>query len=375
MVGRRAKAASRAIVRRTREFRPSRSQGIAVRGAAAGRRSPGSVRSALRIVVSYFMAESSVWAFPDALQPQPDEIAFDVDLLSTSVVRVRAEVPDDAFTAPVLGTEREGNGIVVRDDGLVVTIGYLVTEASTTWIATRRGEVIPAHPLVYDYASGFGLVHPLGRLDAKPMAIGDPAAVGAGDDVFVIGFGGRRHALKARVFAKREFAGYWEYVLDEAFFTTPAHPEWSGAALVDARGGLIGVGSLFVQEQRGNEAMQGNMFVPIDLLAPLLEREGSGAPPPRPWLGMYTGETADGLVVNGVAVNAPADTAGIEPGDIVVGVGGEAVHGLADLFRRIWRSGPAGCEVALTLLRKGTRLEISVRSASRDDFLKKPTLQ
>jgi S1-C subfamily serine protease len=167
------------------------------------------------------MSESSAWAFPDALQPQPGDVAFDVEALSASVVRVRAAIPDDAFTAPVLGTEREGNGIVIRDDGLVLTIGYLITEAATTWLTTRRGEVVPAHPIVYDYASGFGLLHPLGRLDAPPMAIGDPARVGAGDEVCVIGYGGRRHALKAKVFAKREFAGYWEYVLDEAFFTTP----------------------------------------------------------------------------------------------------------------------------------------------------------
>ncbi|HEV8501357.1 MAG TPA: S1C family serine protease [Casimicrobiaceae bacterium] len=324
------------------------------------------------------MAESSAWAFPDALQPQPGDVAFDVEAVAASVVRVRAAIPDDAFTAPVLGTEREGNGVVIRDDGLVLTIGYLVAEAATTWLTTRRGDVVPAHPLIYDYASGFGLVHPLGHLEAPPIVLGQPARVGVGDDVCVIGFGGRRHALKARIFAKREFAGYWEYVLDEAFFTTPAHPEWSGAALVDSKGHLIGVGSLFVQEQQDDEPMQGNMFVPIDLLDPLLEGlRGGGQSPrkPRPWLGMYTGDANEGLVVNGVAVNAPADAAGIEPGDVVVGVGGEPVHGLADLFRRIWRTGPAGCDIALTLLRKGTRLEVNVHSASREEFLKKPTLQ
>ncbi|MEP7063727.1 MAG: S1C family serine protease [Betaproteobacteria bacterium] len=323
------------------------------------------------------MTESSSWAFPASLQPQADEVAFDAERVSASIVRLRAEVPEDAFTAPMLGTERQGNGIVIGDDGLVLTIGYLITEASATWLTTSRGDVTPAHPLLYDYASGFGLVQPLGELAAPAITIGDPARVDSGDDVYVIGFGGRTHALKARVFAKREFAGYWEYVLDQAFFTTPAHPEWSGAALIDAYGRLIGVGSLFVQEQQEEEAMQGNMFVPIDLLPPLLEQlraRGGAARTPRPWLGMYTSDASDGLVVNGVAINAPADLAGIEPGDIVVGIGGEAVHGLADLFRRIWRTGPAGTEIPLTLLRKGTRVEVSVRSASRDQFLKKPSM-
>ena len=323
------------------------------------------------------MTEPSTWAFPEALQPQTDDVAFDADRVSASIVRLRAEVPDDAFTAPMLGTERHGNSIVVRDDGLVLTIGYLITEATATWLTTGDGIVVPAHPLVYDYASGFGLVQPLGTLNAPAITVGDPARVDAGDDVYVIGFGGRTHALKARVFAKREFAGYWEYVLDQAFFTTPAHPEWSGAALVDAQGRLIGVGSLFVQEQQSEEATQGNMFVPIDLLQPLLDalHDRGGKPRAvRPWLGMYTADANDGLVVNGVAINAPADLAGIEPGDIVIGIGGEPVHGLADLFRRIWRTGPAGSEIALTLLRKGTRVEVKVRSGSRDAFLKKPSM-
>lgn len=323
------------------------------------------------------MAETSAWAFPDAFQPQAADVEFDIEQVVSSVVRLRAEVPEDAFTASILGTERNGNGVVIRADGLVLTIGYLVTEAQTIWLTTLRGVVVPGYALMYDYASGFGLVQPLGALGAPPLAMGSAAEVDEGDEIYVVGFGGRPHALKARVFAKREFAGYWEYLLDEALFTTPAHPEWSGAALVDRRGRLIGIGSLFVQEQQDNDAVQGNMFVPTDLVAPLLADLSGGiaARVARPWLGVYTADAPEGLVVNGVAREAPADQAGVKPGDVLVEVGGERISGLADLFRKVWSVGPAGSAIGLTLLRNGARIEVQVQSADRDHFLKKPLLQ
>ncbi|MBS0320605.1 MAG: serine protease [Proteobacteria bacterium] len=323
------------------------------------------------------MTETSGWAFPDAYQPQADDVAFDIDRVTSSVVRLKAEVPDDAFTAPMLGTERAGNGIVIGDTGLVLTIGYLVTEAQSIWLTTEKGGVVPAYPLLYDFASGFGLVQAMAPLGLPALPLGSAVDVDAGDEIVVVGFGGRPHALKAQLFAKREFAGYWEYVLDEALFTTPAHPEWSGAALVDRRGRLVGVGSLFVQEQHDDEAVQGNMFVPIDLVSPLLAdvAAGGSARPARPWLGLYAADETEGLVVNGIARAAPADRAGVKPGDVVVAVGGVPVQGLAELFRSVWRTGPAGAPVDLTLMRDGKRVDVQVQSADRASFLKKPSLQ
>jgi S1-C subfamily serine protease len=323
------------------------------------------------------MAESSAWAFPDAFQPQPDEVEFDIEKVVSSVVRLRAEVPEDAFTASILGTERNGNGVVIRADGLVLTIGYLITEAQSCWLTTMRGVVVPGYPVLYDYASGFGLVLPLGPLGVPPLPIASSASVAAGDEIYIVGFGGRPHALKARVFAKREFAGYWEYLLDEALFTTPAHPEWSGAAMVDRQGRLIGIGSLFIQEQQDDDAVQGNMFVPSDLVHPLLDELAGGVAVrvARPWLGVYTADAPEGLIVNGVARRAPADRAGVKPGDVLVAVAGEPVSGLADLFRKVWSVGPAGSAIDLTLLRNGARVQVQVQSADRDSFLKKPLLQ
>jgi len=321
--------------------------------------------------------ESQNWAFPDELQPRPEEFGFDLDRALAAMVLVRTEIPEQAFTAGILGTERLGNGVVIRDDGLVLTIGYLITEASSIWLTTHSGAAVAATPLAYDQATGFGLVQPLGKLDANVLARGSSRQCAVGDDVVVAGHGGRAHALKAKLLAKREFAGYWEYLLDEALFTAPAHPQWGGAALISGEGRLLGIGSLLVQEKITDEADQGNMMVPIDLLEPILDdllTTGCSRRPPRPWLGIYTTELSGQVVVAGVADGGPAERAGLQTGDVLLEVDGARVAGLADLFRRIWRLGVAGVEVPLTIAREGKGLHVAVHSIDRADLLWKPHL-
>jgi S1-C subfamily serine protease len=250
------------------------------------------------------MPEEETWSFPEAVQPAADELEFDLPRALDAMVSLRANVPDDAFTAGILGTERSGYGAVIHPGGLVVTIGYLITEAESIWLTTNRGDVVEGWPILYDQRTGFGLIQPLGPLDATSLERGSVANVEVDDLVTVIGHGGRAHAIRTRIIEKREFAGYWEYVLDEALFTSPAHPQWSGAALLDAKGRLIGIGSLLVQAEADGEETHANMFVPIDLLDPLLDRLANpsrGVEPPRPWLGMYTQEADGNLVVVGTA--------------------------------------------------------------------------
>jgi S1-C subfamily serine protease len=323
------------------------------------------------------MADLSNWAFPPEMQPNPEQARFDLDAALDSMVLLRAEVPEDAFTAGILGTERIGNGVVIRDDGLVLTIGYLITEATTIWLNTNKGAAVAGHALAYDQPTGFGLVQPLGKLGVQALARGTATSCRVGDDVVVAGHGGRKHALRAKLIAKREFAGYWEYVLDEALFTAPAHPHWSGAALIGGDGRLLGVGSLMVQEESAGRTVQGNMIVPIDLLEPILEdmlKHSRAKRPARPWLGLYATEVKGHVVVSGLAGGGPAERSGVQAGDIVMEVSGERIGGLADLFRRIWSIGPAGVEVPLTLVREGAVSRIQVRSADRQDLLKKPAL-
>jgi S1-C subfamily serine protease len=309
------------------------------------------------------MAEQKDWAFPAEMRPRPEDWRFDLDRALDAIVLLRAEIPEDAFTASILGTERAGNGVVIGESGLVLTIGYLITEASVIWLTTNKGTVAGGTVLAYDQATGFGLVQPLGKLGVKPIERGSAASIRVGENVVVAGHGGRAHALKATVFAKREFAGYWEYVLDEALF--------------GADGKLAAIGSLLVQEKIDAGTIQGNMLVPIDLLAPILDdmvKAGRVQRPPRPWLGLYTTEAGARLVVAGLAPGGPAERAGARVGDAVIEVAGAKPKSLADLWRKIWDLGPSGAIVPLKLSRNGKVTEVRITSADRADFLKKPHL-
>lgn len=324
------------------------------------------------------MSDSTHWSFPPQMQPAPAELDFDLSPALGAVVRLSSRIPEDGYTAQLLGTERTGNGVVIRDDGLILTIGYLITEAEAVWITTNDGRVVAGHSLAFDFPTGMGLVLPLAPLGLAPLPFGTSSSVAVGDEVYVIGHGGRAHSLKAEIFARREFAGYWEYLLDVALFTSPPHPEWSGASLLDRDGRLIGIGSLFVQEADGKDIRKGNMFVPVDVLVPILDdlaRTGRSGRPSRPWLGLYASEDNHKIVVGGVAEGGPAQRAGVKQGDQIVEVAGTRVATLAELYRGVWNLGPSGTVIPMTVTRRGTSVPVKVKSADRGDFLKKPSLQ
>lgn len=322
------------------------------------------------------MADDVDWSFPEALQPVREGLGFDLEHAMDAVVAIRARVPDDAFTAGTLGTDRGGSGVVIDTAGVVLTIGYLITEATEVWITTRSGTVVPGYALAYDQPSGFGLVRALGALAAPAIERGRAGGRGEGERVYMLGHGGRRHALKARIRSRREFAGYWEYLLEEAIFTGPAHPEWSGAALLDDAGKLIGIGSLLTEEQ-GDDAAQANLSVPIDLLEPILDSllaTGASGLSPRPWLGLYAGQSDGRLVVGGVVSGGPAERAGVRPGDLILDVAGQRVAALAAFLRAVWALGQAGVAVPITLARDGDLLRVKVASIDRNQLLRRPAL-
>jgi len=296
----------------------------------------------------------------------------------SAVVRVKMKAIAGARSNSSLGSTRDGTGVVIDDKGHIVTIGYIVIEAESIEVTTQDGRTLPATLVGYDHATGFGLLRATVPLKVKPMPLGDPAQLEVRDPVMILPAGGREAATFAYVVSRRGFAGSWEYMLDSAIFTSPPTLQWAGAALVDRDGKLVGVGSLLVRDTvEPGSPLPGNMFVPVDILKPILSdliARGRRAGAARPWLGLATEAAQGRLFVTRVSPDSPADRAGIRTGDILLGVGAEAVKTHEELYRKLWSMGPAGVDVPLRVLQGADMRDLKVRSIDRFEYFKeKPT--
>jgi S1-C subfamily serine protease len=322
------------------------------------------------------MAAVTEWKVPASAQPRAEDYGYDLERTLQSMVGLHSLIPNDAFTAQTLGTERAGNGVVIGD-GLVLTVGYLITEAETIWLHLHDGRVAPATALAVDQETGFGLVQALATLDVAALPIGSAAKAQVGDRVVLGGAGGRTRSVASQIAAKQEFAGYWEYLLDEAIFTSPSHPNWGGTGLLNAAGELIGIGSLQLEREQNGKSENLNMVIPIDLLAPIrdeLTKFGRTTRPVRPWLGLYSTEVEDKVIVVGIAGKGPAARAEIKTGDVILEVKGENISTLSQFYKKVWALGSSGVEVPLTLYRDGDTFPVRVNSSDRAKFLKAPKL-
>jgi S1-C subfamily serine protease len=310
---------------------------------------------------------------PTATEPATRALSDAVKAVLPAVVTVKSTVPREARSARNLGTEREGHGVVIDDDGLVLTVGYLVLEANRVEIVENSGRRASAMVVAYDNDSGFALVRTAIPLKVKPVAFGDSDVLKQRDSIVIAGAGGEDKVLRGLVADRRRFAGYWEYLLDNAIFTVPPYHNWGGAALLDDQGALMGIGSLQVPDAyRGGRSFPGNMFIPINRLKPIYETMKAGRRPEgsKPWIGITTHEARGRLVIANVQPGSPAESAGLRRGDIVRSVGGTEVDSLAEFYSNLWKAGPSGTTITLGIDRGGERVDVAVRSGDRYKYLR-----
>jgi S1-C subfamily serine protease len=320
-----------------------------------------------RVILPFILTFLITCYAPTFAQQTPEDIL-------KAIVKIRATIPKDAFTAGILGTEREGNGVFIDEDGHILTIGYLILEAETIQVIGAESQPVDATFVAYDFKTGFGILRASLPPPMKPMKLGESSALKQGDPILVAGSGGSEAVQGALVVSRKEFAGYWEYLVENAIYTNPPYPNYGGAALIDRDGRLLGIGSIYTQVMIPKVGlMPCNMSIPVDLLKPILNdliRSGRSSEPSQPWLGLHADEVHGRIFVLRVTPEGPAEKAGIKTGDIILAVNQNAVRGLADFFRKVWALGQAGVDVPLSILQETKIREIRVKSGDRYQFLK-----
>ncbi len=289
-----------------------------------------------------------------------------------AIVEIKISVPENARTAERFGTNRVASGVVIDEIGHILTIGFQTIEAEKVEIVGKDQKRVKATVVAYDRNTGLGLLRADSPLQVTPMPLGSSIEVKKGDPVLAVSYGTGNTVQGVVVVARKEFAGPWEYLLDNAIFTAPPIDRFSGAALINRDGHLIGIGYLYSQITIEDKAVvPTNMFVPVEVLKPILsdlKLSGRSKIPPHPWLGVRTQELHGHLIVERVTPESPSEKAGIKTGDIILGVNNQDVHGMADFYKKVWALGKAGVDVPLRILQGIEIREIVVHSIDRSQY-------
>ncbi len=298
----------------------------------------------------------------------------------TAVVGVQVTAAEGARSAQTLGKQRSGSGVVIAADGLVLTIGYLILEADDIQITTADKKAVPARVVAYDLATGFGLIRPVVPLRGiAPVVLGGTTDIKTGE-ALMAGTGASSEddadVNMTQLVSKRAFSGYWEYHIESALFTSPPMQNHSGAPLFNQKGELLGIGSLFVMDAMGqNVRLPGNMFVPIDLLKPIMNemlQTGSSKLSTRPWLGLTSAEQGGRVQILRVNQDGPAQAAGLQPGDVILAVDDTKVANLESFYKKIWDRATPEAEIKLTVLQGADLKTIMLKPVDRMSTMVKP---
>ena len=296
--------------------------------------------------------------------------------LRESVVAVRSRAVEDARSNTTLGRERLGSGVVIDEQGHILTIGYLVIEAEEVDIRVSSGATYPARVVGYDHATGFAVLRPLLPIALKPLVIGSSEKLAQQELMVVLPFEGLGPGSATQLVSRRPFAGSWEYLLDSAIYTFPPNAAWAGAALLNQRGELVGLGSLYIRDAIAEGMFSpGNIFVPIDLLEPIqrdLVTKGVRSSGLNPWMGITPDDSNGYVAILRVSKDGPADQAGLRAGDFITAVAGKEVRTLRDLYRTAWGLGSAGTRIPIEVERDGRKFPLVIKSIDRTTFFKKP---
>jgi serine protease Do len=313
---------------------------------------------------------------PAGAQSAIERQSLALNRASDAVVGLQARAVEDARTLTTLGRDRQGSGVVIGEDGLVLTIGYLILEAETVDLVTGDERPIPARVVAYDVASGFGLVQALAPLRLAPVPLGDAASLDAAEPLTVASGGSDGSVGAGRLVSRRAFSAFWEYHLDNALFVSPQHDAHGGAGLFNGRGELVGIGSLRVTDALGGDAPRepATMFVPIDLLKPILgelRERGRSRQSERAWIGLNCIEQGGMVRVVRVSEDSPADVAGLQPGDQIVRIDGTRVGRLEQLWKTLWAGASAERAVSLEIQREGELQTLTVQTVDRAKTLRR----
>ena len=325
---------------------------------------------------AWLLAVCSAWG-ATSTAPASQAVIDALTRASAAVVGVRVTAAEGARSADTLGRRRQGSGVVIGPDGLILTIGYLMLEADSIQVVTQDNRTVPATGVAYDIATGFGLVKPLLPLrGVSPVPLGTHQDLRTGESLMVAMGGSDGGVGMTQLVGKRPFSGYWEYHIEAALFTSPPVPNHSGAPLFNQRGELLGIGSLFLADAGGEEPRSpGNMFVPVDLLKPILaemQKTGTTAQSRRPWLGLTSSEQAGRVQVVRVTKDSPAQAGGVQPGDVIVAVDGVPVSTLEEFYKRVWSRARPDDEIRLTVRQGSDTRELSVKGVDRMSTMTKP---